>query len=137
MIFPSNRSEDSSFGLSRNSRTREKDKNKASRGPRSRVKVTSQVAFSGLAVHSLPFLPLTSGPFAPEIEIENDGGDFATLAYIRRFPLKGPSSGTTDFAPDSIAFSASLLRRLIPCLAPPMGSWPDISSRWISCSVIL
>lgn len=60
MIFPSNRSEDSSFGLSRNSRTREKDKNKASRGPRSRVKVTSQVAFSGLAVHSAHFWTLCS-----------------------------------------------------------------------------
>lgn len=33
VILPSNRSEDSSFGLSRNSRTREKEKNKASRGP--------------------------------------------------------------------------------------------------------
>lgn len=66
---------------------------------------------------SIMILPLS---LAIEIEIENDGGDFATLAYRRRFPLKGPSSGTTDFAPDSIAFSASLLRRLIPCLAPPM-----------------
>lgn len=61
VILPSNRSKDSSFGLSRNSRTREKDKNKAwSYRIRSRVKVTSQVAFSGLAVHSLPFLLLTS-----------------------------------------------------------------------------
>lgn len=63
VILPSNRSD----LRTQQEDARERQKQGFSRPYRirSRVKVTSQVAFSGLAAHSLPFLPLTSGPFAP------------------------------------------------------------------------
>lgn len=47
------------------------------------------------------FLSIMILPPSVAIEIEN-GGDFATLAYIKQFQLSGLS--TTDFAPDSISF---------------------------------